>query len=1409
MKNVLKLLLFFSTVIFSQENIWFVNYGPQANKSEGDPNYFQIINFELQNSTYKNLLLQIFDPDCIGKNDSQFGDYNSQFRFSLYKGELTEQQITSNIKANTSLLPQHIYSKTFSNEYEYDDQWIDLVRFSGDSLSGNKFSLLITGTSGNDGNTFKIRLLNADSKELIDQLKVYSFQPTIRLYSTNEIISFIAENTHDNIILNTFDFDGAKFSYSSILKNREMLYDNIKTDWNSILINLSQFEKNNPVAINFYKINIQYNDLTFYLTDSNSNPISINLNHNYSLLPDLPNVNNSIKYHTCNKITFFTDDFNNQKYLWQFEDGSVFNNAYCEKTFDTAGNYTCQLYAEKGSNSITRAIVKSINFKINKLPHAKISDVKTLAPNENIMFDASQSFDDDGYIKFYEWDFGDGNNNQGKSVIHKYSTPGKYFVKLKVTDDFEYDCNFSYDSLLITVNAQPIIKTKKEIHAAPNEKIIFDASDCYDTDGNIETYLWSFDNRTSKSEIKTDYSFPKPGIYFVKLIVTDNSTAINKSSEEIIKVIINNPPLPITNQKYLIAENDEITFDATKSFDKDGKIISYMWLINNKIYEGAITKYKFIKAGIYNVKLIIKDDSEMINNSDSTLIKVIVNSNPKAIIENEKYVIENKVFFDASKSYDEDGKITKYLWDFGDGTTSSNQKVWHTYKLPGKYFVTLNVFDDTNVKNNFSIDTSFVIINKKPIADAGKDYLISSNKTIKFSANNSIDPDGKISKVKWFLNNNLISKEFDFEHTFLEPGKYIVKLEVEDDFVKPLKDIDSALIIVNKQPVAKINCINKAIPNQKIKFDASSSFDSDGKIVNYFWTIDENKFNSKIVEKSFSKPGIYKIILQVEDNSKVENSIASDTVLIKINSSPIIRTTNEIFTCEKLIHFDASNSYDQDGDQIYFTWFFPQSNDSLTGASIFYYFKDAGTFPVLLTINDMQGLSNSISKQLINIIIHQPPIADAGHDTIVCTQDLTIFNGLNSKSFNNRILTYEWIFSDSTKYKGGTIVKTFDKAGIYNVVLKVTDDSNLPCNSGVDSKVIKVIDTPHANAGADINACVGVPVQFDGSKSTDIDGIINSYIWDFGDGEIGGGEKPRHIYEKVGTYKVVLTVTGDSKSDCNNVSKDELIVNVYDGPVANFTVQDSTDENTKLIFDASKSFTPNGIITKYEWDFGDGNKANGKLVEHIYKNFGNYIVTLKIHTDIKNDCNSSSSSSSIYVNKKPVAKIKTTKKAALNELIFFDASLSYDINGKISKYIWDFGDGTTSEGIKVYHSFSKSGKFKIKLKVQDETSTKQNFDIDELDIQINSSPIPEFNVNNIYQTNELIKLDASLSSDSDGKIINYKWFINDKFYSSNKIDEIRLQNEGVYNIKLLVEDDSETSNRFAILTKTIQINNNK
>lgn len=134
---------------------------------------------------------------------------------------------------------------------------------------------------------------------------------------------------------------------------------------------------------------------------------------------------------------------------------------------------------------------------------------------------------------------------------------------------------------------------------------------------------------------------------------------------------------------------------------------------------------------------------------------------------------------------------------------------------------------------------------------------------------------------------------------------------------------------------------------------------------------------------------------------------------------------------------------------------------------------------------------------------------------------------------------------------------------------------------------------------------------FNATTSSDPDGTINTYEWDFGDGTSGTGPVVTHQYTRTGNFTVVLTVT-DNRGGIARLSR-EVSVRDLTPPVAQFTISPSTGNTTTLFaFDASSSVDTDGQIVSYAWNFGDTVKTGGITTSHRYALPGNYTVRLTI-----------------------------------------------------------------------------------------------------------------------------------------------------------------------------------------------------
>jgi PKD repeat protein len=142
-------------------------------------------------------------------------------------------------------------------------------------------------------------------------------------------------------------------------------------------------------------------------------------------------------------------------------------------------------------------------------------------------------------------------------------------------------------------------------------------------------------------------------------------------------------------------------------------------------------------------------------------------------------------------------------------------------------------------------------------------------------------------------------------------------------------------------------------------------------------------------------------------------------------------------------------------------------------------------------------------------------------------------------------------------------------------------------------------------------------VLFDASSSTDDDGQIVSYRWDFGDGETGFGMRTTHSYVVARAYQVVLTVTDDQGLSASTAPV-AVSVSAADKAGPTFTLSPAAPTtHHPVFFNASASTVPpDRKIRSYDWDFGDGSPhGSGVEISHTYDVAGSYTVTLVLTDD--------------------------------------------------------------------------------------------------------------------------------------------------------------------------------------------------
>lgn len=428
---------------------------------------------------------------------------------------------------------------------------------------------------------------------------------------------------------------------------------------------------------------------------------------------------------------------------------------------------------------------------------------------------------------------------------------------------------------------------------------------------------------------------------------------------------------------------------------------------------------------------------------------------------------------------------------------------------------------------------------------------------------------------------------------------------------------------------------------------------------------------------------------------------------------------------------------------------------------------------------------------------NQPPVADIG-GPYSGTQNVAVeFDASNSSDADGSIASYGWDFGDGSSDSGAKVSHAYAETGTYEVTLIVTDDAGDSVTATTEVTIGTGNQPPTADAKGPYSGIAGEAIEFDGSASSDADGSIVSYDWNFGDGEVGTGEKPTHIYAEKGTYNVTLTVTDDGDamdSAVTSVSVDAANQPPDSGnqpPVANPAGPYVAGEGEELVFDGTGSSDPDGDIASYAWDFGDSTTGSGANPTHTYATAGTYNVSLTV-TDDGGLTASAMTTATIGAlnNQAPVAVANGPYAGSVNMALNFSSEGSEDPDGSIVAYAWDFGDGGTSTEANPSYTYSNEGTYNVTLTVTDNDGIMGTAATTAV-IGVGNLP-PTADAKGPYsaKVNEMVQFDGGNSKDPDGSIVSYEWDFGDGSTGSTESPLHGYADAGTYNVTLTVYDDS-------------------
>ena len=696
-----------------------------------------------------------------------------------------------------------------------------------------------------------------------------------------------------------------------------------------------------------------------------------------------------------------------------------------------------------------------------------------------------------------------------------------------------------------------------------------------------------------------------------------------------------------------------------------------------------------------------------------------------------------------------------WLWDFGNGTTSTSQNPQTTYLSAGLYTITLKVTNDkgctkTASRNNFISVTNGVsasFTNSAPLVCAAP-ALINFNNT-------STGP--PTLSYQWDFGDGNTSTQLNPSHTYAANGSYIVTLVVNSS-AGCIDTVRSNPILIggftSAFTVTANVCINQPVifanTSNPLPLTASWSFGDGGT---------DNFINSSHV---YTTAGNYTVWLY-NNYSGCRDSVSQNIV---VNPAPVADFSAPVTSsCQAplTVNFQDLTT----GSPQQWNWDFGDGGTS-NQQNPFHTYTAPGAYTVTLIVQNATGCADTLVRaayvniQRAQISIPQFPAAGCVPLTVSLTPVINSFDP---------IVSYQWDFGDGGTSTLANPVYTYNTQGTYTVQLYVVSASGCR-DTLIVGGAVEVGTHPLANFSATpIPVCGKQPVFF-----TNLSSPATLWHWNFGDGSTSNLANPVHQYMDTGYFNITLVAN-------NNGCKDSLVKINYVRvlpPIAIFNSQ--LDCNNRLW----AGFTDQSIAPQtWHWDFGDGNTSAIQNPAHTYGTYGIYNVQLIV---TNGSCADTAYQTLQMVNENPdfTADRRIACKEALINFTASNVNLSNVVN-----FFWRFGDGGSVNSLTPFtsHLYMNSGSYTVTLITTDingcmDSLTKTNY------IQVNG-PTANFNSPATQGCAGYTALFNDLSLPNGGSpIVNWQWDFGDgntQNFTAPPFQHV-YATANIFSVKLIISD---------------------
>ena len=533
-----------------------------------------------------------------------------------------------------------------------------------------------------------------------------------------------------------------------------------------------------------------------------------------------------------------------------------------------------------------------------------------------------------------------------------------------------------------------------------------------------------------------------------------------------------------------------------------------------------------------------------------------------------------------------------------------------------------------------------------------------------------------IIDTTYFINGKQIWRyKLPATYTYSPAGNYPVSVTAGtsgSDGCGNLQTRDDTLFVYDP-PVTDIAYTHSGCATDTVFFKDNTNYLSGTFSYKWYWDFGDG--TSDIIRNPkhvYTTPGIYNVRFSLTSNVGCLSDTASKQ--ITITSPPIAKFGVSSPMCQgKSITFSDSSFAPAPGILVKWSWDFGDGTTQIltTSSNPTHTYLTSGTFNVTLKVeNNTNCRSPLFTKQ---VTVHPNPVVNFSLPQVCLpVGQAQFFDSSSIADGSQALFTYLWNFGDASS--GGlnnSVIKNpihnYTNAGPYTVNLQVTSKDG--CFSDTTKILSSVYAQPKAAYTVKPENCLNDTTYFTNQSNGQASTVTN-WFWNFGDGQSSTLQNPSHIYAAAGSYNVSLYIKTD-KGCISDTATKQVIINSL--PTASFATSSPACETKSILF-TNASAANSGILTAWNWNFGDGillTLPNDNPFNHVYNSAGNYTVTLFVESD--KGCKSPVLSRLITINPKPAPGF-IAPSVCLTDAFAQFTDTSKIASGTITTWAWNFND---------------------------------------------------------------------------------------------------------------------------------------